>query len=145
MTDLKPTNPKDRAAVHKLPLGLVPGSMKVFAALAFTEGDAKYGGYNWREAGVLASVYRDAMERHLESWWNGEDADPKTGIPHLASVLACAAILLDAGLAGKLEDDRPPSVPMGDLIRHLEEDVKRVREIFAEHSPRRATERDRAR
>ncbi len=94
----KPTNPKDALAVSKLPLHLVPDTVKVYAALAFAEGAAKYGGYNWRVAGVRASVYRSALERHLAKWWNGEWADEKTGVPHLASIIACAGILLDANV-----------------------------------------------
>jgi hypothetical protein len=135
MSDSKPSNPKDAQAVHKLPLGLVPGSIKAFAALAFAEGAAKYGAYNWRVAGVRASVYRDALERHLESWWNGEDVDPVTGVPHLASIIACAGILLDAGLVDKLADDRPPQAPLGEAIRAMEGDVARIRALFKDRSP----------
>lgn len=130
MSDRKPTNPKDAAATNRLPLDLVPGSLKAFAALAYAEGAAKYGAYNWREAGVRASVYRAAMERHLEAWWHGEDVDPMTGVPHLASIIAGAGILIDAGLLGKVTDDRPPPAPVGDLIRRLEKDVRRVRGMF---------------
>lgn len=140
MSDAKPTNPKDGAAVHKLPLDLVPASLKVFATLAFTEGAAKYGAYNWRVSGARASIYKAALERHLESWWNGEDVDPQTGVPHLASILACAGILLDAGLARKLNDDRPPHVAMGNLIRGLEGDVHRIRALFADRSPQHCTQ-----
>lgn len=135
MTDSKATNPKDRLASNRLPLDLVPDSLAVFAALSFAEGAAKYGAYNWRVAGVRASVYRAALDRHLKSWWNGEDRDPKTGVPHLASVIAGAAILLDAELAGKLTDDRPPSVAIGDLMRSLEPRVADIRAMFADHDP----------
>lgn len=132
---VKATNPKDRIASNKLPLDLVPDTLSAFAALAFVEGAAKYGAYNWRVAGVRASVYRSALDRHLKSWWNGEDADPLTGVPHLASIIACAGILLDAGLAGKLTDDRPPKVALGEVLRGLEVEVARIRTLFAEHAP----------
>lgn len=88
-----------------------------------------------RSSPISASVYRGALDRHLKSWWNGEDKDPKTGVPHLASVIAGAAILLDAELAGKLMDDRPPKVPLGELMRDLEGEVARIRMMFAEHDP----------
>jgi hypothetical protein len=127
VSDSRPTNPKDVLAVSKLPLHLVPDSLRVYAALAFTEGAAKYGAYNWRLTGVRASVYRAALDRHLASWWNGEDADPATGVPHLASVIACAGIILDAELCEKLTDDRPPAAPMGAAIRAMEADVARIR------------------
>lgn len=131
MSDKKASNPKDGQAVNKLPLDLVPSTLPVFAALAFAEGAAKYGAYNWRIAGVRAGVYKAALQRHLESWWNGEDADPFTGVPHLASILACAGILLDAKLTGKLTDDRPPRADMGAAIRAMESDIARIRALFA--------------
>lgn len=131
----KPTNPKDALAVSKLPLHLVPDTIRIYAALAFAEGAAKYGAYNWRVAGVRASVYRSALDRHLAAWWNGEAADPVTGVPHLASIIACAGILLDAGLCGKLNDDRPPRAPAGETIRAMEADVARIMALFAARAP----------
>jgi hypothetical protein len=132
---VKPTNPKDAFAVSKLPLHLVPDTVRAYAALAFAEGAAKYGAYNWRVAGVRASVYRSALDRHLASWWNGEDADPATGVPHLASVIACAGIILDAELCGKLTDDRPPTAPLGATIRAMQADVARISTLFADRAP----------
>jgi hypothetical protein len=135
----KPTNPKDALAIAKLPLHLVPATIQVYAALAFTEGAAKYGAYNWRVAGVRASVYKSALQRHLEKWWNGEWADEKTGVPHLASIIACAGIILDANLAGQLTDDRPPAVPLSPLVDGMEADVKRLLQMFRDHKPRQFT------
>lgn len=135
----KPTNPKDALAVTKLPLHLVPDTIEAYAALAFAEGAAKYGAYNWRVAGVLASVYHSAMKRHLASWHNGEEADPVTGVPHLASVIACAGILLDAKLCGKLTDDRPPAAAIGEHIRSAEAEVAKVLALFADRRPRHFT------
>ncbi len=139
MTDAKPTNPKDMVAVTKLPLHLVPSTISAFAALAFAEGAAKYGAYNWRASGVRASVYKSALQRHLEKWWNGEWADPATGVPHLASVIACAGILLDARLVDKLTDDRPPAAPLSEAIDAMEADVRRIYEMFADRAPRHLT------
>ncbi|KFC63960.1 hypothetical protein FG93_05470 [Bosea sp. LC85] len=139
----KPTNPKDALAVSRLPMHLVPDTIEAYAALAFCEGAAKYGAFNWRVGGVRASVYRGALRRHLAKWWNGEEADPKTGVPHLASVIACAGILLDARLCGKLTDDRPPAAPMSALIDELEADVQRITALFADRDPRHWTIEDR--
>ncbi|CAN7314047.1 DUF5664 domain-containing protein [Bosea sp. LjRoot9] len=138
----KPTNPKDALAVAKLPLHLVPDTIEAYAALAFAEGASKYGAYNWRVAGVLASVYHSALKRHLAKWHNGEEADPKTGVPHLASIIACAGILLDARLCGKLTDDRPPAAPISDLIDGMEADVARVFAMFADRMPKHFTIED---
>lgn len=142
MTDTKPTNPKDAIGAGKLPLELVPDTLRVYAALAFFEGASKYGRFNWRVAGVRASIYRAALDRHLAKWWNGEDADPHTGVPHLASVIACAGILLDADLCGKLTDDRPPPADMGKLIDSLQATVSGLKAKYADQSPHQWTIKD---
>lgn len=135
MYDGKLTNPKDAIGSSKLPLHLVPASLKAYAALSFLEGATKYGAYNWRAAGVRASIYKSALERHLEKWWNGEWADPKTGVPHLASVLACAGIILDAKLCGKLNDDRPPAAPLSEMIDEAEDLVRTLKAMHASEDP----------
>jgi len=135
----KQSNPKDAIGSTKLALGLVPDTLVVAAAMAFTEGATKYGRFNWRVAGVRASIYHDALRRHLAKWWNGEECDPQTGVPHLASVAACVAILLDAAALGKLTDDRPPAAPLGAEIATAEGVARRVREIFSAHDPKQWT------
>lgn len=141
-TDSKPTNPKDAIGVTKLDLGLVPDSAPVYMAIGFTEGGLKYGRYNWRLAGVRGSVYHAALKRHLSKWWNGEDADPVTQVPHLASVMSCAAIILDAELCGKLTDDRPPRAPVGTLISQQDATLKHLKDLFKDHNPHQYTIQD---
>lgn len=135
--DLKPSNPKDAIGSKKLSMHLVPSVIQAYAALAFTEGALKYGKYNWRIAGVRVSIYLDAIARHLAAYQNGEFADRETGVPHLASIIACVGIILDADLSGKLTDDRPPAqtnlkglidMQMADVTKHLQE-------IFKQHNP----------
>lgn len=138
----KPTNPKDQLAIAKLPLHLVPSTLAAYAAMAFAEGATKYGAFNWRVAGVRASVYVSALERHLAKWKNGEEADARTGVPHLASALACLGIILDAKLCGKLTDDRPPAAPMAGLIDEAEPLVANLLQIFADCSPKHCTQAD---
>ena len=129
--ETKPTHPKDAQATTRLPLDLVPDTVSAYAALAFAEGALKYGAYNWREAGVRASIYRAAIGRHLIRWWNGEDVDPKTGVPHLASIIAGAGIVLDAGLLGKLTDDRPPRSPdLCAALDAMQADIARLQVLF---------------
>ena len=72
-------------------------------------GAKKYGRFNWREHSVSASVYYDAAWRHLSAWFEGEDRDPESGLSHLAHVMACMSILLDAEKHGKLNDNRAPN------------------------------------
>src|SRR3954471_17118318 len=94
--DTKPTNPKDAIGSTKAPLGIVPGTGDYYACEAFLEGASKYGRYNWRVAGVRASIYHDALLSHLKKWWNGQNRDPKTLVHELGSVRACVDILIDA-------------------------------------------------
>lgn len=131
----KDTNPKDAIGSAKLPLHLVPDTLVLYAAMSFAEGASKYGAYNWRGTGVRASVYVAALRRHLMKWWNGEDCDEKTGVPHLASVLACAGIILDAGLVNKLVDDRPPKVNYNVPVADAETIITGVYKMHASIKP----------
>lgn len=135
----KDTNPKDVIGSDKLPLGLIPQTGLAHVALAFLEGALKYGRYNWRIAGVRASIYYDAFRRHTDKWWNGEDVDPTTRIKHLASSIACQLIILDAELCGMLNDDRPPRAPLSPEIDKLAEEVKYLKKLFADHHPHQYT------
>jgi Domain of unknown function (DUF5664) len=128
--DKKDTNPKDRAATTRLDFSVWPETASAYGALAMTEGDYKYGAYNYRVAGVQASVYVAALRRHMAKWYNGENEDPDTGVPHLANALACVGVIIDALEAGALIDDRPPRVDMGSLLRRFQEKVKRLQEVF---------------
>jgi hypothetical protein len=100
-------NPKTTIGVTKVPLHLVPPSAKHYLALAFKDGAAKYGPYNWREKKVSASVYVAAAQRHIDAWWDGEDLSEDAKVEHLAHAMACMAIVLDAKSIGMLNDDRP--------------------------------------
>jgi hypothetical protein len=138
-TDFKPTNPKDRLATNRLDLSLFPDTAVCYGALGMTEGDSKYGGYNYRVGGVLASVYYAAARRHLAKWFNGEWADKKTHVPHLASAIACVAILVDAVECGVLRDDRPPVANIDKFLTAGEELVAYLHAIFP-NGPARFTE-----
>lgn len=152
MGPTKDTNPKDIIGSGKLPLSLVPASMNAYAALAFLEGALKYGRFNWRIAGVRCSVYLDAALRHLSKFANGEYCDSDrvnedgeivtgTKVPHLASALACIAIILDADLCGKLNDDRAPAQEnLGNFIdTQCAYTVAHLKELFADRDPHQYT------
>jgi hypothetical protein len=126
----------------KTPMHLVPGSAKAYLAMAFLEGALKYGKYNWRRAGVRNSIYLDAMERHYEKYKNGENLDEQTKVPHLASIMACCAIILDADLCGKLTDDRPPAADVSGLLDNLTEHVAYLKDVFKDHNPHQHTIED---
>lgn len=141
--EFKETNPKDKIGCQKLPIGSVPSSCEMFAALAFLEGQCKYGRYNWRIAGVSSDIYYDAMKRHMMKWWNGQNEDPVTGVHHLASVIACASIILDAQICEKLNDTRPPASPhLVEMIDRLSAQVVALKELFKDHRPHQYTIED---
>lgn len=120
----KPSNPKDVVGATKVPLSLCSPIAKAHWAAAQHSGLAKYGAWNWRAVGVRASVYLDAAQRHLDAYLSGETHDPIDGTHHLGNVMACAAILLDAEAAGKLSDDRPPSVGLRQAYLAVEDMLK---------------------
>jgi hypothetical protein len=136
---LKDTNPKDAIAGSKIPLWLLSPIAMAHWALAQFAGMAKYGAWNWRRSGVRASVYISAIGRHLSAYVSGEEVDPIDGTHHLANIMACCAILLDARAAGKLTDDRPPSVGMRPTYAELEALMEKLRGQYADKSPQHYT------
>jgi hypothetical protein len=100
-------NPKTAQGVKKPALSTVPLPFIVELMAAHKNGADKYGPLNWRQAEISASVYFDAMFRHLIAWFDGEDRAEDSGINHLAHIAAGAAIAFDAMANGKFIDDRP--------------------------------------
>lgn len=140
--DAKPSNPKDAIGSKKLDLSLAPATLQVMAATAFLEGALKYGRYNWRIAGVRASIYVAALLRHVFKWYNGQDHDTTTRVHHLDNAIACLAIMRDAELYGKLNDDRPPAPDrdaMAKLIDSQADIVAHLQKMFAVHNPHQYT------
>lgn len=107
--DSKPQNPKDAIATNKLPTHLVSGLVKAYDAIAHFLGNVKYGSWNFRAAPVRVSVYKSALDRHMDAYWEGEWLDPTDGTPHLANAKACINILIEAHHTPGTIDDRPPS------------------------------------
>ncbi len=99
-------DPKGQAGSLKAPLGLVPPYAMEQTSWVHKLGADKYGPWNWRETGVCASTYVNAILRHLNAWRDGESLDPESGITHLAHIACSANILMDAEVCGKLQDDR---------------------------------------
>jgi hypothetical protein len=107
-------------------------SVQVLAqlGLAMLEGGGKYGAHNYREAGVRASVYYDALWRHMGAYWEGQDVDPDSGLHHVAKAMGCLHVLLDSILQGNCEDDRPIRVTN---VAWLEEANIAAKDIIAKH------------
>lgn len=106
----KDTNPKDAVGTKKAPMSTVPSAVVMELGVAMLEGARKYGRHNYRVAGVRASVYYDAADRHLKAWWEGQDIDPDSGLSHIAKAIATLAVLRDAMMNDMVTDDRPPAM-----------------------------------
>lgn len=139
MLDMKPTNPKDIIGTNKLPLHLWPETATVVGSLALLHGALKYGRSNFRAEGVRASIYVDACKRHLNAWFEGEDLDCESGLPHLAHALACIAILVDAEAGGKLTDDRMVVGGYRQMVEKFTPEVERLRALFGDRNPKHYT------
>ncbi|WP_375292291.1 dATP/dGTP diphosphohydrolase domain-containing protein [Sphingomonas melonis] len=100
-------NPKELAGAKKpATWSVMPRWVIGLVGRVMSVGAAKYGVFNYRESSISASVYQDALERHLALWFDGEDEDAESGVSHLAHAIACCSLLLDAQATGKLHDDR---------------------------------------
>lgn len=110
-------NPKTVYGNAKPGMKAVPPSALIELGRVMSNGASKYGLMNWREHTVSSSVYYDAALRHLFRWYDGEDMDDESGLPHLAHAMACIAILIDAMNINKLNDDRPISGGVSSMIK----------------------------
>lgn len=137
----KDTNPKDAIAIDKLPMHLVSPIIKAYQAIAHYLGNVKYGAWNYRVAGVRNSIYKSALERHVDAWWEGEDYDPTDGTPHLANAQACLNILIEGQYTPSTVDDRPPSrrKELAAVRAEFEALMPKLREKYADKSPRHYT------
>lgn len=131
----KDTNPKAAVGDSKVPLYLWPETASVMGAMGLLEGMMKYGRSNWRASGVRVSTYAAAVRRHLNAYFEGEDFDPDSGLPHLSHALACLAIIVDAQAAGVLTDDRQYPGGYRALIDEMTPHVERLKEKYADRDP----------
>lgn len=107
-------NPKTAAAAKKPRMAAVPPIAIMALGTAMQTGADKYGLFNWRDTNVTATVFYNAMLRHLEQWYSGEQHASDTGVHHLAHLMAGAAIILDAEMNNVFIDDRPKGQTLGD-------------------------------
>lgn len=138
------TNPKKQFGLKSIPLNLWSPLASAYGALGLYNGSLKYGSSNYKATKVEASIYIAAAMRHLNAWAEGEEFDPKDGVPNLGGVLANIAILLDARAAGTLIDDR--QLPGGYLQEReaLEKIVASLQVLHADKNPRHYTLKDKA-
>lgn len=101
-------NPKDKFGSKKVSITKLPAVGIMHGSMGMMYGASQYDPYNWRDNAVIASIYVDAMIRHLMAWFDEkEEIAEDSGVTHLGHVIANAAILLDAQATGNLIDDRP--------------------------------------
>ena len=131
MSKYKDSNPKDAVGVKKVPFSTVSAPVIAELGLAMLEGDRKYGRHNYRVAGVRASVYYDALFRHITAWWEGEDIDADSGLSHVTKAATCLVVLRDAMINDMLTDDRPPKAPEG-WVKSLNEKAAKIIEKYPE-------------
>lgn len=139
---VKQSNPKDAIGSDKLPIHLWPTTATIMGSVGLLDGMLKYGRSNFRGIGVRASIYVDACQRHLNAWFEGEDNDPDSGVPHMAHALACLAILVDAQAAGKLNDDRMVEGGYRKLVSDLTPHVARLKKMHEGKDPHHYTVKD---
>ena len=111
---LEDANVKTAAAAKKPRMAAVPPIAIMALGTAMQTGADKYGLFNWRDTNVTATVFYNAMLRHLEQWYSGEQHASDTGVHHLAHLMAGAAIILDAEMNNVFIDDRPKGQILGD-------------------------------
>lgn len=133
----KETNPKDICGIKKAPMSTVSAPVLAEVGVAMLEGGLKYGRHNYRAVGVRASVYYDATMRHLFAWWEGEDIDPDSGMPHIVKAITSLVVLRDAILHDKCEDDRPPS--SGEFYPALNAIAAELVDKYADRNPKHYT------
>lgn len=101
---------KKNAGSKKPQLVLMPPIAEEQCCGVLALGAAKYGEWNWRASGVEAGTYISAIKRHLAAVHRGEWVDPESGLPHLAHVMASAALVLDADSVGLCKREVAQSV-----------------------------------
>ena len=135
--DTKATNPKDAVGIRKAPLSTVPSGVMAEVGVAMLEGARKYGRHNYRIAGVRASVYYDALMRHMLAWWEGEDVDPDSNLSHVTKAITTLVVLRDAMMQDMLTDDRPPR--SATFFEELNAKANEIKDRYADRDPRHYT------
>lgn len=100
-------NKKDAVGATKAPTSCIPSAGIFAMGAAMQDGGDKYDPFNYRETQVTASVFFNAMMRHLLDWWEGQDFADDSKVHHLGHLMAGGAIVLDGISNGNFIDDRP--------------------------------------
>lgn len=90
----------------KIRFELLPGDALRAISVILTFGAVKYAPRNWEKGMDWSRVY-GALQRHLWSWWEGENKDAETGHSHLWHAGCCVLFLIAFEMRGVGTDDRP--------------------------------------
>lgn len=118
-------NPKGEFGRKKIPHSCVPQNVSALVAVGMSEGRNKYGRHNYRGIDIMASDYYDATRRHIDAYWEGENDDPDSQLPHVIKAICSLYVLADCIQRGNVIDDRPPASPKN-WIKDANEDVARL-------------------
>lgn len=110
-------NPKAKYGKLKAPANHCPNTALIELQAVMGGGAHKYGIYNWRENKVDAQTYIGAIRRHFMLYEDGQDTDSESGRKHLAHIMACCAILIDAGYTEMLVDNRSKTGLVEDILK----------------------------
>lgn len=93
---------KDKTRVDLLP---VDPMLQIASVFGF--GASKYFANSYRQGETVAwSRTYGSILRHLFAFWNGEDIDPESGLPHLAHAGTQLMILMEHAKHNQDKDDR---------------------------------------
>lgn len=117
MNKITGPNPKEAMGAAKAPMNACPNTALAELYNVMGGGAHKYGLYNFRDTDISAQTYIGAIRRHLFLWEDGTDTDEESGMSHLAHIMACCALAIDAGYTGKLIDDRSKTGLMPSILK----------------------------
>lgn len=95
----------------KAQLHQVPTSLKYAVAKTLMYGAQKYAKGNWRK-GMNWTTVSDCLERHMNSWLDGEELDEESGLPHLYHAACNIAFLIEYTETCPELDDRFTESPI---------------------------------
>ena len=104
-----PIDPKQSQGSKKLGFSHIPLTAYCLLSPSTKNGADKYGPLNWLdlEDGTMSlNTYLDAIQRHLILYRSGQDKARDSKVHHLDHIAAGVAVVRDAMLFNKVEDDR---------------------------------------
>jgi len=119
-------NPKAAIGAAKAPFFGIPWTAVIEMGTVMDGGAHKYGAYNYRDTRISTTTYHDAILRHFMLWADGEHTDAESKASHVAHVMACCALTIDADHGDMLEGDRSKTANVRYM---LEESARTAREF----------------